>query len=161
VLAPILLRADDLDPAHDEIRRRHGSGFASKPVNTKRPSGRRPAIASAIASTELPVPSTDVGATRLGEPLAIANDEVGAELADEAILVRRMRDSDRLEARRLRVLYRQVSQPARCRPPPRVRAAAGPPSGARSTPCSRRRRSAPPARMRGRRAAAPWHRRRP
>src|SRR5262245_6398888 len=69
VLAPILLRADDLDPAHDEIRRRHGSGFASKPINTKRPSGRRPAIASAIASTELPVPSTTSAPPAWASPL--------------------------------------------------------------------------------------------
>ncbi len=39
ILAPVLLRADDLDPAHDEITRRHGQRLGRKPHDDEAPVG--------------------------------------------------------------------------------------------------------------------------
>jgi hypothetical protein len=53
----------------------------------------------------------NVRAACAGQARAVADDFIGAERADEPVLVRRVRDRDRLEARRLRVLDGQVPEP--------------------------------------------------
>jgi hypothetical protein len=74
-----------------------GSGLFSIPMSTRRPSGRSPAMLSAMASTELLVPEDHIGAACCSKTLAITDNVVGTQFANHFVLICRARDGDRNE----------------------------------------------------------------
>src|SRR5262245_30036421 len=112
VFAAVLLTADDLDPPHQEVERRnrerlglgaHEDEAAVRPKPPDRIGHRVHRVARA---------EDDVRPACSGQGCAVADHLVRAKVADETILVRRMRYRDGLEACRLGVLDGEVPEPA-------------------------------------------------
>jgi hypothetical protein len=112
VFAAVLLAADDLDPPRQEVERRHRERLALGAHDDESAVGPQPTDRVGHGVRRVARAEHDVRAACAGQARAVADYLVGAEVADEPILVRRARYRDGVEAGRLRVLDSQVPQPA-------------------------------------------------
>src|ERR1700756_2711886 len=112
VFRAILLAADDFDALEEQLDQRDRKRFRVSTHNDEPAVWAQTLNAVHHGFGRVGGAEDDVGAARCGKALSVADNFIRAQLANHLVFIGGVRNRDGLEARSLRVLYRQMPKPA-------------------------------------------------